>query len=77
MKRTANEFDRVEEALKTNDYGFFIENEENGRSVVIECMAGGRYLCLDADNEVVKLTSCEREACVFLLGTTDTADRDL
>lgn len=68
MKRTANEFDRAVEALKTNDYGFFIENEETGSLVVVECMAGGRYLCLDADHEVVNLTDDEKEACAFLFG---------
>ena len=68
MKSTMTEFDRAVEMLKTNDYGFFAENEETGNMVVIENMAGGRYLCLDAGHEVVNLTDNEMEACEFLFG---------
>ena len=41
--------------LKNSDFDASIEHE--GRTVIIVNMCGGRYLCLDNENEIVGLTS--------------------
>lgn len=54
--------------LENAEVGAYVENEDNGREVVVENMAGGRYLVLDSDKEVMKLTDSPCIAFMYLIG---------
>lgn len=56
------------EYLEQAEVGSYVENLDNGREVVVENMAGGRYLVFDADKEVMKLTDSPCIACMYLIG---------
>lgn len=56
------------EYLKKSEVGCYVENPNNGRRVDIENMAGGRYLCLDGNQEVMKLTGNPYVAYMYLIG---------
>lgn len=56
------------EYLEQAEVGSYVENQDNGREVVVENMAGGRYLVLDSDKEVMKLTDSPCIACMYLIG---------
>lgn len=60
--------ERTIEYLETAEVGAYVENEDNGREVVVENMAGGRYLCLDSHKEVAKLTDSPCVAYMYLVG---------
>lgn len=62
------QFERVTQALATGDEGFYICNEDNGREVEVTNMAGGRYLCKDANGEPCRQVDDEAFAYNFLMG---------
>lgn len=63
----ATEFEIVVKMLESNEEGFYIKNDDNGKKVSIEYMAGGKFLCIDADGEPAKQTDDPCVAAAWLL----------
>ena len=68
-----NEFEQVVKFLENGKEGDYTSNEENGRTVEIANMAGGRYLFWMEDDETgltvtAGMTDSEPAAYAFLVG---------
>lgn len=63
----AGEFSYVMNLLESNEEGFYIKNDDNGKKISVEYMAGGKYLCIDADGEPAKQTDDPCVAAAWLL----------
>lgn len=61
-----SDFEQVTDFLANGEEGHFVSNHDNGRTVEITNMCGGRYLCYDG-GEVAKQTDDEAVAYGFLM----------
>lgn len=61
---TDREWNKGISFLENAEVGSYIEHEQ--RVVMIENMCGGRYLCLDENNEVVGLVNESWRAMIYL-----------
>ena len=66
-----SQIEQTIEYLERSEAGAYVENKDNGRSVEVACMVGGRYLCKDSDGEPVKQTNSPCAAYYFLTGSPD------
>lgn len=66
-----NYMNQTIEYLKCAGPGAFVENSDNGREVEVAYMAGGRYLCRDANGEPAKQTDSPVVAYMYLMGFLD------
>lgn len=61
------QIEQIAKHLEEVEVGNYIKNDDNGRSVEVVNMAGGKYLCYDGDGEVMMLTNSARKAALCLL----------